>query len=71
MNERDLDSLLEHLRRKLSKFVGKPDVAWQVEIHGKGSSIQVKVTGVNNLVERVPLEERRQWRLPPQQSVSP
>ena len=59
MTEGDLHNLLAHLKRKLSKFVGSGDMPWQVEIHGKGSSIQVKVTEVNNLVKRVPLEERR------------
>ncbi len=59
MTERELDNLLAHLRRKLLPFVGKPDATWQLEAHGKGASIQVRVTEVNNLECRGPLEERR------------
>jgi hypothetical protein len=60
MSSGDLDNLLSHLRRKLSPFVGKSETPWQVEIHGKGSSIQVRLTEVTHLVEcRGPLEERR------------
>ena len=62
MSERELDSLLEHLRRKLSKFVGRMDIAWQVEIHGKGGSQpQVRVTEIDSPPKcgAVPLEERR------------
>ena len=59
MTERDLESLLLHLRKKLSKFVGR-DVAWQMEVHGKGSSVQIRVTEIANLeCGNVTLEERR------------
>lgn len=58
MNERDLDILLQHLRDKLSKFVNRPNAAWQVEMHGKGASIQVRVTEIDS-VGKTPLEERR------------
>ena len=59
MSERDLDNLLQHLRRKLSRFVGR-EAAFQVKIHGKGSSVQVEVTEVSNLQSgQVTLDERQ------------
>ncbi len=60
MSEHDLESLLNHLRRKLSPFVGRSEVACQVEIHIKGDSIQTRVTEINGLLKgKQPLEERR------------
>ena len=59
MNQRDLESLLQHLRDKLAKFVGR-EAAFQVKIHGKGSSMQIEVTEVSNLQSgQVTLDERR------------
>ena len=59
MTRRDLDSLLQHLQRKLAPFVGT-EAAFQVKIHGKGSSVQVEVTEVSNLQSgQVTLDERQ------------
>ena len=50
MTEAMLDATLRHLRKKLLPLA-KPEACWQVEIHGKGQSIQVKITEIVSLQE--------------------
>lgn len=59
MNERDLEYLLWHVKNKLSKFVGRPEVAFQMKIHGKGGAMQIEVTEVCNLQKAQTLDERQ------------
>lgn len=56
----DLRELITYLERKLGEYA-QTDHGWQVEIHGKGKSVQVKTSEIVQFsAQRAkPLEERR------------
>lgn len=56
MTEAMLDATLRHLRKKLLPLA-KPEACWQVEIHGKGQSIQVKVTEIVSISDPVNFQQ--------------
>ena len=62
MDAATLDSLLAYLKRRLSRLECQ-GLGWQVEIHGKGSAVTVKVTETVTVTEmrsgKVQLEESR------------
>ncbi len=57
MTEAMLDKLLCTLRQRIMTLA-QTGAPWQVELHGKGASVQVKVTEIANLTDGVRLEER-------------